>query len=217
MGFWDKLMGREQPQQPQYGNQPRQGYNAPNQQPNQPMTDEQAVARYRYMLQTAPPETIEQAHAEAFAQLTPEQRRMVLTNLSAVVPPNERATSDDPQSLARMATRAEIRQPGTMERTFGSTGGVGLGGMMAGSFFSSIAGVMVGTMIAQSFFGGFNNDGSYSEGYQDGQQADNASTDSADSADSGGDYDNGDYGSSDFGGNDFGGGDFGGGDFGGDF
>ena len=37
--------------------------------------DEQAIARYRYMLKTAPPETIEQAHAEAFAQLTPEQRR----------------------------------------------------------------------------------------------------------------------------------------------
>src|SRR4029453_19468509 len=40
--------------------------------------DEQAIARYRYMLKTAPPETIEQAHAEAFAQLTPEQRRQGL-------------------------------------------------------------------------------------------------------------------------------------------
>ena len=29
--------------------------------------DEQALARYRYMLKTAPPETIEQAHIEAFA------------------------------------------------------------------------------------------------------------------------------------------------------
>ena len=37
--------------------------------------DEAAIARYRYMLKTAPPETIEQAHAEAFAQLTPEQRQ----------------------------------------------------------------------------------------------------------------------------------------------
>ena len=34
-------------------------------------TDEQAIARYRYLLRTAPPEAIEQAHAEAFAQLTP--------------------------------------------------------------------------------------------------------------------------------------------------
>src|SRR5262245_43245825 len=78
--------------------------------------DEQAIARYRYMLKTAPPETIEQAHAEAFAQLTPEQRRIVLQRLSDALPERERETvlpavSDNPGSLARLATRAEIRQP----------------------------------------------------------------------------------------------------------
>ena len=83
------------------------------------LTDEQAVERYRYLLRTAPPEAIEQAHAEAFAQLTPEQRRLVLEGLSEDLPPQERADRDDPQSLARMATRAELRQPGTLERTFG--------------------------------------------------------------------------------------------------
>jgi hypothetical protein len=30
--------------------------------------------------------------------------------------------NDDPQSLARLATRAEVRRPGTMERTFGGMG-----------------------------------------------------------------------------------------------
>ncbi len=35
-------------------------------------TDEQAIERYRYLLRTAPPEAIEEAHAEAFAQLTVE-------------------------------------------------------------------------------------------------------------------------------------------------
>ncbi len=48
--------------------------------------DEQAVERYRYMLRTAPPETIERAHAESFAQLTPEQRQMALQELSSNVP-----------------------------------------------------------------------------------------------------------------------------------
>jgi hypothetical protein len=48
--------------------------------------DEQAIARYRYMLKTAPPETIEQAHAEAFAQLSPEQRRRVLQELAEITP-----------------------------------------------------------------------------------------------------------------------------------
>ena len=224
MGFWDKLLGRDQPQsqpqrQPQqpYGNQGyygqggqygqgQYGQQGGQGQPNQPLTDEQAVDRYRYMLRTAPPETIEQAHAQAFAQLTPEQRRMVLENLSAVVPPAERANSDDPQSLARMATRAEVRQPGTLERTFGSMGAPSMGGLMAGSFLSSMAGVFLGTMIAQSFFGGFGgNNSGYAEGYQDAQQAEDAqgAEDSGDHGDAGADY-----------GSDFG--DFGG-DFGGDF
>ncbi len=123
--------------------------------PSGQLTDEQAVERYRYLLRTAPPEAIEQAHTEAFSQLTPEQRRLVLEELSAVVPPEERTGRDDPQSLARMATRAEMRRPGTMERTFGGmnpAGGIGLGGLMAGSFLSTIAGVVIGTAVADSIF-----------------------------------------------------------------
>ena len=38
-------------------------------QPAGSTADEQAIARYRYLLRTAPPEAIEQAHAEAFARL----------------------------------------------------------------------------------------------------------------------------------------------------
>jgi hypothetical protein len=118
--------------------------------------DEQAIARYRYMLKTAPPETIEQAHAEAFAQLTPEQRRLVLQKVTDSMPASERALAEqsgaDPQELARMATRAEIRQPGAMERMFGQAGGVSLGGVMAGTLLSSIAGTVIGSMIAREFF-----------------------------------------------------------------
>jgi hypothetical protein len=151
MSIFDKLLGREEPTQQQ---QTRR------QVEDRPLTgrssDEQAVARYRYMLQTAPPESIEQAHTEAFARLTAEQRRLVLEELSADAPEAERAQAkDDPRSLARMATRAEIRQPGTIERTFGRMGGgAGMGGIMASSFLSSIAGVVVGSAIAQAFFGG---------------------------------------------------------------
>jgi poly(3-hydroxybutyrate) depolymerase len=112
-----------------------------------------AVERYRYMLRTAPPETVEQAHAEAFAKLTPDQRRKVLQDLGNTVPAAERANSDDPHSLARMATRAEMRQPGTMERVLGGRGGMGMGGMIAGSLLASVAGAFVGTAIADAFFG----------------------------------------------------------------
>ena len=124
--------------------------------------DEQALERYRYMLRTAPPETIEQAHQEAFAKLTPQQRRMLLEQLLASLPPAERAyAADNPASLARIATRAEVRQPGTMEQVFtrmpaaASPGyaGPGLGGMFATSLFGSVAGTVLGTMVAQHFLG----------------------------------------------------------------
>jgi hypothetical protein len=66
MGLLDWLLGRrEEPRtQPAY-----QGGGAVGHQPTD--ADEQALQRYRYMLRTAPPETIEQAHEEAFAKLTP--------------------------------------------------------------------------------------------------------------------------------------------------
>jgi hypothetical protein len=122
--------------------------------------DEQAIERYRYLLRTAPPDAIEQAHAEAFAQLTPQQRAMVLQGLSAELPDAERGAygdRTDPQTLARMATRAELRRPGTLERTFGGAGmgGMGMGGMIGGSLLGSIAGTFIGTAIAHQLLGGY--------------------------------------------------------------
>ena len=150
MGLLDKLLGRDDPTRPQQSPSPRHAA---------PSADDQAIARYRYMLQTAPPQTLEQAHAEAFAKLTPEQRTLLLKELSAELPEAERSAfqgvpRDDPQSLARLATRAEIRQPGTLERRFNGMGarGTGMGGLLAGSFLASMAGVVIGSAIAQSFF-----------------------------------------------------------------
>ena len=125
-------------------------------QPMEPSEDEQALARYRYMLKTAPPETIEQAHVEAFAKLTPQQRRTLLEQLLAEVPDADRTyAADNPQALARLATRAEVRQPGVMERVFSRVpgGAPGFGGMIAGSLLGSVAGTVLGTMIAQNFLG----------------------------------------------------------------
>ena len=202
MSFLDRVLGRSEPDEGRAGGRGR-GFGPRG---DRELTDEQALERYRYMLRTAPPDDIERAHEEAFAALRPEQRRMVLEELSRQVPPSERATSDDPRSLARMATRAELRQPGTMERTFGSMpAGPGLGGM----FLSTLAGAFVGTAIAQAFFGG-------DPGY--GDQGAGGEGDYASESDASGDE--GEYGFGEDAGNagyegDFGGGDFGGGDFGG--
>lgn len=156
--------------------------------------DEQAIARYQYMLETAPPETIEQAHAEAFAKLTPEQRRMVLQKLTDTMPASERASAeksgDNPQALARMATRAEIRQPGAMQRMFGQGGGMSMGGLVAGTLLSSIAGTVLGSMIARQFFSGEGQSAGADEaGGEAGENTDVADADQA--MDDGGGFDGG--------------------------
>jgi len=162
-----------------------------------PQNDEQALQRYRYMLATAPPEDIERAHEEAFAKLTPEQRAEALQALAQEVPASE-IRGDDPASMARAATRAELRQPGTIERAWGS-GGPGLGSW----FMTTLAASFIGTAIAQSFFDNDPGSGGADQGAGDGsdQGSDAAGSDMGDTADAGG--------------GDFGGGDFGGGDFGG--
>ena len=128
------------------------GGDDPGRQQADQLTDEQAIERYRYMLRTAPPETIEHAHAEAFAQLNDASAEWCSSNCSKQ-PESERtaASSDDPRTLARLATRAELRQPGTMERLFGGAAGPGFGGLLGGSFLGSLAGTVIGSMIAREF------------------------------------------------------------------
>src|SRR5918999_1408621 len=136
MGFLDRLLGRSTGPE----SRPRQHASAPPPAAPGELTDEQALERYRYLVRTAPPEAIEQAHEEAFAKLTPEQRRMALRDLSAAVPEHERTGGDDPRSLARMATRAETSRPGTVERAFGGGGTLGgMGGTLLGSFAAALA------------------------------------------------------------------------------
>ncbi len=229
MGLLDRLFGRR----PHRGSaaHPGQGYAGggpgryARQADGQPLPDEQAVARYRYLLRTAPPEQIEQAHAEAFAQLTIDQRQQVLAQLAAAVPAGERPRTDDAGTLARVATRAEMRRPGTLERALGGYGpgygaghgrggdgggygpgyggGMGMGGMIGGSLLGTIGGLVIGSAVADALFDTGPGDGGLfgggdEEAYAEGFQ---------DGADAG------DYGGGDFGGGDFGGGDFGGGDF----
>jgi hypothetical protein len=184
MGFLDRLFGRRRSADrgyQQYGD-PSQ-YGSASQSPGERgrLNDQQAIERYRYLLRTAPPEQIEEAHAEAFAQLTPDQRQQVLAQLAAAVPQNERPTTDDPRTLARVATRAELRQPGTLERAFGGYSGAGrgygggyggggyggggygggygpgfggpsFGSMVGGSLLGTVGGLVIGTAVADALF-----------------------------------------------------------------
>jgi hypothetical protein len=155
-----------------------------------PDNDAQAIERYRYMLRTAPPEALEQAHAEAFSKLSPEQRRQVLGQLTEEAPAAERAAVaatavDDPQALARVATRAEVRNPGTLERTLGGAGGMGLGASLLSSFAMGFA----GSLVAQSLFsamGGFGDHSDAGRGSDDPDAGETAQADDASSDDDGG-------------------------------
>ncbi|AZS36610.1 hypothetical protein CVS47_01217 [Microbacterium lemovicicum] len=219
MGFWDRLMGNDDTARP--APQPGRGA-APGE--GAQSEDERAIERYRYLLRTAPPETIEQVHAEAFAQLTEPQRQQVLAELSAGLDPAEQPRSTDPQAMARAATRAEYRSPGFMERTLGGGAGgqrgPGMGAMIGSSLLGTVAGYVIGSALVSAFMapafadGGYGDGGSGDGGSGDGGSGDGGSADAA-GADSGavdGSF-GGDVGGG-FGG-DFGGGDFGGGDFGG--
>lgn len=234
MGFLKRLFGLGDdttPRQPQqYSQPPRQP--APDPQtmqqyaigtPTTNLNDEQALARYRYLLKTASPETIEQVHAEAFAKLSPDQRAQVLRELSGQLPDYERNTVDprnvDPQSLARIATRSELQRPGTIERTMstmpmGGMGGMGMGmgGMLAGTLLSSMVGTVVGSMIAQQIFESADSFAAFDGGGDFGAESggDFAGPDGFDqqvgydepmAGDTGGDF-GGDFGA-DFGGGDF--------------
>ena len=221
MGFFDRLFGApdERPAPPSRPAPPQR----------QLSDDELAIERYRYLLRTAPPESIEAVHAEAFAKLTPEQRHQVYQSLAEQAPPGERIASEDPSTLARAATRAELRQPGTMERAFAGTSangrpmqaGPSMGAMIGSSMLGTIAGVVIGSAIAQAFLPDASSFDAGADCSADGGGDAGADAGGDASADGGG-YDGGGYdgggydggGGGDVGGGDFGGGDFGGGDFG---
>lgn len=187
MGLFDRLFGSDQ-----------QNTQAPPARARS--TDEIAVERYRYLLRTAPPETLEQVHAEAFAKLTDEQRKLVYEELSQS---GEQPRGTDPASLAQAATRSELRQPGTLERSFQ---GPSFGSMVGSTLLGTVAGYVIGSALVSAFLptdvGGTDASADAS--------ADNSDTSADASADSGSgsDFGGGDSGFGDFGGGDFGGGDF---------
>lgn len=216
-------------QQPgaQYG-VPQRGGAPAQQQQGETTDDERAVERYRYLLRTAPPERIEEVHAEAFAKLTDEQRRMVYDEFTRTAPPGEAPRGDDPRSLAQSATRSEIRQPGFMERSLGGVGGgagrfggqrggPSFGSMIGASILGTVAGYVIGSAIMSAFLP---DPGSFDGGTDaagDGGSEDTGAESGDAGASDGGASDGGGFESAGWGdsGSDFGGGfsDFGGGDF----
>ena len=144
MGFLDRILGRELPEPERRTAQQGSG---------QRTDDEIAVERYEYLLRTAPPETIEQVHTEAFGKLTVEQRDLLFARLSENPNPSERPADAAPATLAKAATRTELQQPGTLTRTFGGAGqgGMSFGGMVGSSLLGTVAGYVIGSALVSAF------------------------------------------------------------------
>lgn len=103
------------------------------------------VTRYQYLLRTASPDQIEQAHAEAFAAMTPAERQTVLASLARA---GQTPADASASSLARSATRLEMQQPGTLQRLFGAQQ------TTDGSLLTSIAAGVAGATIFSALTGG---------------------------------------------------------------
>jgi len=167
MGFFDRLFGTES--RPA-GTAPAHPVPTPAARvsgvPRIP--DEIALERYRYLLRTAPPEALERVHAEAFAKLTDAQRATIFAELSAQAPAGEAPRGQDAGSLATAATRSELRQPGTLERSFQ---GPGFGSMLGGSLLGTVAGFVIGSVIVSALI---------PDGYGDSQAGDASADGNAD-------------------------------------
>lgn len=98
--------------------------------------DGRTLERYQFVVRTAPPATIEQVHAEAFARLDDDQRALIYEELSKGAGTGERPLSSEPATLARSAVRAQARIPGSLERVV-SAGGPALHGAVAGYVVAS--------------------------------------------------------------------------------
>lgn len=72
--------------------------------------DEERVVRYTYLVETLPWTVIESAHATAFEDLTPEQRRDLLGRLQTVATDEQRASDADPATLAAVVRTAETEE-----------------------------------------------------------------------------------------------------------
>ncbi len=175
MGLLDRLFGGDDrdhqappPRSDQAWRDARTPDGAPTNQPPR-SADEIAIERYRYLLRTAPPETIEQVHAEAFSRLTEPQRQQVLAEISAGLPSAEQPRTSDPGTLARAATRAEYMNPGFMERTLGpQRQGPSFGSMVGSSILGTVVGYVLGSALVSSFLApSFAAD----QGHQDGSES----------------------------------------------
>src|SRR5678815_2813853 len=94
------------------------GRRTPEARDARPLTPDQAMARWRYLLGTAPPEAVSEAHARGLEALGDMPRAEVLHRLRAALSALEPGAMvpGDARVLVRDAAKAERRARGFLER-----------------------------------------------------------------------------------------------------
>jgi hypothetical protein len=126
------------------------GRRSPDAQDARPLSADEALARWRFVVGKAPPETLAEAHSRALDSLGDVPRSEVLQRLrsglssleTGVVVPSE------PALVVRAAARAERRVPGFIERTLASDA-------RGRQTLSGLAAAVVATSVALPFLRGF--------------------------------------------------------------
>jgi hypothetical protein len=113
------------------------------------VTGPEAIARWKYLLLTAPPEALGAAHSEGLAALDRPTRAQVLYGVRAALvdlEPGAVVPADEPL-LLRTAARAERRAPGFLERALSVPG--------TRPTVAALAEVVVATSAARPFLRGY--------------------------------------------------------------
>jgi len=109
--------------------------------PSEGYSGQEVMQRYQQVAANLPPQQFEESAAQAFARLTPEERRQFGLFLQqraqqqgiSVPDLNQDGIDDrfqqDPRALAQMTSRMEQQQPGLLGQLLGGNGGGGSGGV----------------------------------------------------------------------------------------
>ncbi len=128
MGLLDKLL---------------RGRRAPEPRDTRPLTAEESLARWRYLLGAAPPAAVWVAHGRALETMEELPRAEVLQRLRSALAALEPGVvvPGDPAVLVRASARAERRAPGFLERALAADarGRQGLAGFAAAVVVTSAA------------------------------------------------------------------------------
>ena len=126
------------------------GRRAADDRDTRPLTAEEALVRWRYLLGRAPPEVLSEAHGRALEALGEMPRAEVLQRLRAGLSALEpgAVVPADPDVLLRAAARAERRTPGFLERALAADarGRQGL---------AALAATVVGSRVLAPYLRGF--------------------------------------------------------------